>query len=111
MATIRSGRRGHFPHITLNSDGRPHPILNAAATGILVIGLAAFVLGVMIVNVSNPGLGLAIPAAVLGLVSLLGGLGTQMMSATREERVLIVTGIIVGFVGLAMGIAHGGLGG
>jgi hypothetical protein len=85
--------------------------MNAAAVFILVVGLAAFVLGVVIVNASNPGLGLAIPAAVLGLISLLGGLYAQMMSATREERVLIVTGLICGFVGLAMGLAHGGLGG
>ena len=32
-----------------------------------------------------------------------------MMSATREERVIIVAGIIAGFVGLALGLAHGGL--
>jgi uncharacterized membrane protein HdeD (DUF308 family) len=85
--------------------------MNAAAVFILVVGLAAFVLGVIIVNLSNPGLGIAVPAAVLGLISLLGGLYAQMMSATREERVLIVTGLICGFVGLAMGLAHGGFGG
>lgn len=111
MATIRSGRHGHFPHITLNSDGRPHPLLNAAAVLVLIIGLAAFVLGVVIANVPNPGVVLALPASVLGLVSLVFGLYTQMMSATREERVLIVAGIIAGFVGLAIGLAHGGLGG
>jgi hypothetical protein len=111
VATIRSGRHGRIPHITLNSDGRPHPIMNAATISILVIGLVAFVLGITMANVSHPGLGLAIPAAVLGLVALLGGLCAQMVSATREQRVLIVTGIIVGFVGLALGLAHGGLGG
>ncbi|MGH3165294.1 MAG: hypothetical protein ACRDN0_05290 [Trebonia sp.] len=120
MATIRSARHGdlkhgdlkhgHFPHITLNSDGRPHPILNVAAVLILVIGLTAFVLGIIIANISNPGPALAVPAAVLGLVSLFGGLYAQMVSATREERVLIVAGIICGFVGLALGLAHGGLG-
>jgi uncharacterized membrane protein HdeD (DUF308 family) len=111
VATIRSGRHGYFPHITLNSDGQPHPIMNAAAVFILVVGLAAFALGIAIVNTASPGLGLAIPAAVLGLISLLGGLYAQMMSATREERVLIVTGLICGFVGLAMGLSHGGFGG
>jgi hypothetical protein len=85
--------------------------MNAVAVSILVIGLAAFVIGITIANVSHPSLGLAIPAAVLGLVSLFGGLLAQMMSATREERVLIVAGIIAGFVGLALGLAHGGLGG
>ena len=31
-----------------------------------------------------------------------------LVSATREQRVLIVTGMIAGFVGLALGLAHGG---
>jgi hypothetical protein len=31
-----------------------------------------------------------------------------MVSATREQRVIIVTGIIAGFVGLALGLAQGG---
>ena len=47
-------------------------------------------------------------AAVTGLAALLVGLFLQMMSATREERVIIVTGIIAGFIGLALGLAHGG---
>jgi hypothetical protein len=33
-----------------------------------------------------------------------------MMSATREQRVLIVAGLIAAFVGLGLGIAHGGFG-
>jgi len=49
--------------------------------------------------------------AVTGLAAMLVGLVSQMMSATREERVIIVTGIIAGFVGLALGLAHGGLAG
>jgi len=32
----------------------------------------------------------------------------QMVSHTREQRILIVTGIIAGFVGLAIGISKGG---
>ena len=47
-------------------------------------------------------------ASVTGLAGLLIGLVAQMMSATREERVIIVTGIIAAFVGLALGLAHGG---
>ena len=31
-----------------------------------------------------------------------------MVSSTREQRVLIVTGIIAGFVGLAIGLSRGG---
>lgn len=42
---------------------------------------------------------------------MLVGLCAQMMSATREERALIVTGIIGGFVGFALGLANGGFSG
>jgi hypothetical protein len=31
-----------------------------------------------------------------------------MISATREQRILIVTGMIAGFVGLAIGLSRGG---
>jgi hypothetical protein len=31
-----------------------------------------------------------------------------MISATREERIIIVTGLIAAFVGGALGLAHGG---
>jgi hypothetical protein len=110
LATLRTGTHGHLPHFTLNSDGRPHPILNTLAVGILLVGLAAFGIGIAIVNTARPGLGLAIPAGVLGLISLFIGLYGQMMSETREERVLLVTGIVFGFVGLALGLAHGALG-
>jgi hypothetical protein len=82
-------------------------MLNALSVFVLLMGLASFVLGIIIRNVANPGLGLAIPAGVTGLIALLFGLYVQMISATRGERVLIVTGIIAGFVGLALGLAHG----
>ena len=49
--------------------------------------------------------------AATGLAALLIGLFAQMISATREERIIIVAGIIAGFVGLALGLAHGGFAG
>lgn len=107
--TVRTGH-GHL-HFTLNSDGHPHKLLNVLSVFVLAAGLAAFALGITMRNVSHPGLGLAIPAGVTGLISLLLGLYTQMMSATREQRMLIVTGIIAGFIGLAMGLAGGAFGG
>jgi uncharacterized membrane protein len=95
--------------VSLNSDGRPHPLLNALAIATLVVGLVSFALGLVIRNVpSADSLGMAIATAATGLVSLVVGLYAQMISATREERVLIVAGIIAGFVGLALGLAHGG---
>ena len=50
------------------------------------------------------------PATVLGMVAFVVGLYAQMVSNTREQRVLIMAGIIAAFVGLGLGIAHGGFG-
>ena len=47
-------------------------------------------------------------ATTTGLAAMLVGLYVQMISATRQQRVLIVTGIIAGFVGLALGLSKGG---
>jgi uncharacterized membrane protein len=107
----QGGHLGQDLHLTLNSDGRSHPLMNALSVFILVVGVVSFVLGVTLRNITHPSLGLVIGTGVTGLVSLLGGLYAQMMSETREERVLIVTGIIAGFVGLALGLAHGAFGG
>ncbi len=109
--TIRSGGPGRFPHLTLNSDGRPHPLINTAAIFVFISGLASFALGLFIRADPGSGLALAVLTAATGLAALLIGLFTQMMSATREERVVIVAGIIAGFVGLALGLAHGGFAG
>ena len=92
----------------LDSDGQPHPVENAVAIGVLVDGLVSFVVGMILRNTANPGAAIHIVATATGLASLFVGLYAQMVSSTREQRVLIVTGIIAGFVGLALGLAHGG---
>jgi len=109
--TVHSPRQRRF-HLTLNSDGQSHKVLNALSIFILIIGLLSFVLGIVIRNVAGTGgVGWAAITTSTGLIALVGGLVAQMVSATREERVLIVTGIIAGFVGFALGLAHGGFGG
>jgi hypothetical protein len=97
--------------VSLNSDGQSHPLLNALSVFTLIVGVVSFTLGLVLVNVTSAGHGAAIAAAVTGLAGLLVGLYAQMMSATREQRILIVTGMIGSFVGLALGLAHGGFGG
>lgn len=105
--TVRT--RSRLPHVTLNSDGQSHPLVNVLAIFTLVIGLVSFVLGLIIRNVpSADSKAMALTASVTGLVCLLVGLYAQMISATREQRVLIVTGLIAGFVGLALGLGYGG---
>jgi heme O synthase-like polyprenyltransferase len=100
---VSTGRR---PSI-LNTDGRPHPAENAATIAVLVIGLVSFVLG-MIVRNAHTGPAVHIIATATGLFAVLVGLYIQMVSSTRNQRILIVTGIIAGFVGLAIGLAKGG---
>jgi FtsH-binding integral membrane protein len=108
--TIRTGRSGHFPRLTLNSDGRSHPMLNIASVFTLMCGLLSFALGLFLRTGPSGSKGWAVIAAATGLGALLIGLFTQMMSATREERIVTVTGIIAGFVGLCLGLAFGGFG-
>jgi hypothetical protein len=90
----------HLPHVTLNSDGRPHPLINTLTLITLVFGIVSFTLG-FIVRAH-------LAASVTGLVALAIGLYAQMMSETREERMLIVTGLVAAFVGVSLGFAHGG---
>jgi glucose-6-phosphate-specific signal transduction histidine kinase len=92
----------HLPHVTLNSDGRPHPLLNTLTLITLVFGIVSFALGFVVRA--------HLAASVLGLVALAIGLYAQMISETREERMLIVTGLVAAFVGVSLGFAHGGFG-
>ena len=101
--TVESGRR----HNILNSDGQPHPVENVLAIFTLVVGLVSFVLGLIVRNV-HTGAAVIVITTATGLVACLVGLYAQMISATREQRILIVAGIIAGFVGLAIGISKGG---
>jgi FtsH-binding integral membrane protein len=104
--TTGTERTGEAPSLQL-TDGRPHPLLNLASACTLVVGLVSFALG-MVLRYGTSTHALALAAAITGLASLLVGLYTQMVSATRVERILLVTGMIAGFVGLALGLAHGG---
>jgi hypothetical protein len=106
--TMRTGSPGRVPRLNLNSDGRPHPLLNVASFFTLVVGLLSFALGLFLRTGPSGSHGWAVVAAVTGLAGLLVGLFCQMMSATRQERVIIVAGIIASFIGLALGLAHGG---
>ena len=86
--------------LTLNSDGRSHPIVNILAVAVFVVGIVAFALGLIVKT--------HIPATVLGIAAFGGGLAVQLNTATREQRIITVTGIIAGFVGMALAIGHGG---
>ena len=88
------------PHLTLNTDGKRHPVLNAAAAYSVLGGLVSFVLGMLSTQ--------HFVGSILGVSGRLIGLLAQMMSATRAERMLIIFGIVASFVGMGLGLAHGG---
>jgi hypothetical protein len=93
--------RPHLPRVTLNTDGERHPMENSLAIFTLVAGLVAFAFGWVV--------RMHVLASWIGLAALLVGLYAQMISATRAERMIIVTGLVAAFVGLALGLGHGGL--
>jgi len=101
--TVRTGSHQNI----LNSDGQQHPVQNVLTIFTLVVGLIAFVLGLIVRN-THAGAAVHITATATGLAALLVGLYVQMISATREQRILIVTGMIAGFVGVAIGLSRGG---
>jgi hypothetical protein len=88
--------------LTLNSDGEPHLLENVLTIFTFVGGLVAFAIGFIV--------SLHVVGTVLGLVVFVVGLYAQMVSNTREQRVLIMTGIIGAFVCLGLSVAHGGFG-
>lgn len=99
MSEAEAGPRARR-RFTLNTDGKRHPWLNTATAYTCVAGLISFVLG-MINNSHFVG-------ALLGTTGFIIGLWAQMVSATRAERIFIMFGIVASFVGMGLGIAHGG---
>ena len=88
------------PHLTLNSDGEKHTVVNALAVFTLIAGAVAFALGFIVAR--------HFIASWIGLAALAVGFYAQMISATREQRIVIVTGLVAAFVGLMLAFAHGG---
>jgi hypothetical protein len=104
----RSRGRPRLPHLTLNDDGQSHPRENSLSVFTLVTGLVSCVLGFLAIQ-QGAGAWEHVGATWLGLIALIVGLPAQLFSATRPERMLIVTGLVAAFVGVCLGLAHGGL--
>jgi uncharacterized integral membrane protein len=77
-----------------------HPLENSLAIATVVAGFVAFVLGA--VHDTH------FIAVCVGLVAFFFGLYSQMVSATTPERWLNVLGIGMAFVGVGLGLSHGG---
>lgn len=91
----------HFPVLTLNTDGRPHPVENAFAAVTAVLGLVAFMTAMRE--------SLYLVSSWTGLVGILCGAWSQMISATTAERFVTVIGLGASGMGFFLGMAHGGL--
>jgi hypothetical protein len=98
----RAQSHTRLPRVTLNSDGKRHPVQNSLTAFVFVAGVAAFATS-LIVRAH-------LLATILGALGFGVGMYAQLISVTREQRVFIVSGIIAGFVGLGLGVAHGGFG-
>ncbi|MFI0420407.1 hypothetical protein [Spongiactinospora sp. 9N601] len=86
--------------LTLNTDGASHPIENTLSVATLVCGLVAFVTG--FIPEAH------ILASWVGALGFGGGLYSQYVSATTAERSVNIVGIVAAFVGVSLGIYHGG---
>jgi len=82
------------------ASGRFHPLIAAGGGYAVLAGLASFTLGM--INTAH------LAGSILGSTGFLVGLLSQMVSVTRAERIIIVFGITASFVGMGLGIAHGG---
>jgi FtsH-binding integral membrane protein len=105
--TVERTETRHVAGLTLNSDGQAHTLLNAACIFTFVIGLVSMALG-MYLRYGSSSFGVALAAGLTGLAGLIVGLVTQMFTATREQRIINVVGMVAAFIGLAMGLGHGG---
>ena len=97
---VSAPTQARVPRLTLNSDGQRHPLLNVATVITFMAGGVAFALGLIVRQ--------HLAAVVLGIFAFALGMVAQLYSATREERIFIVAGLVAGFVGLGLGFAHGG---
>jgi ammonia channel protein AmtB len=97
--------------MTLDRVGKRQLALNALATVTIVLGLVSFVVGMIVRNEASASAAMHVTATVTGAASIVLGLYVQMISTTRTERIVVVTGMIAGFVGACLGLAHGGFSG
>ncbi|WP_226899069.1 hypothetical protein [Nonomuraea phyllanthi] len=96
---LQPSQRERF-RLTLNTDGKSHPMENALAVATLVCGLTAFV--------STFWVSAHVISAWAGTAGFGIGLYSQYVSATTPQRSLNIIGMVGAFVGAALGIAHGG---
>jgi hypothetical protein len=101
----------HAQHMMLDQGGKRQLTLNALAAVTIILGLVSIVVGMIVRNEPSASAAMHVTATVTGAISIVLGLYVQMISATRTERIVVVAGMIAGFVGACLGLAHGGFSG
>ena len=87
----------------VNSAARRSAMMENALVGFTIVtGLLAFATGWVVALHSI--------ATILAVASMVVGLYAQLVSSNRDQRIVIVTGLVAAFVGGALAIAHGGVG-
>jgi hypothetical protein len=84
------------------TDGKPHPLQDTLITVTFVLGLLAFVTGIVFHS-------LHLLSSWAGLVGILTGAYGMYISVTTRERFVVIIGLGAAAVGFFLGMAHGGL--
>jgi len=83
-----------------DTDEKRETARNVLAVLTLVLGIVAFVTGFIVKA--------HVVASWVGAIGFCGGLYAQFISSTTRQRSLIIVGVVGSFVGVALGVAHGG---
>jgi hypothetical protein len=90
------------PELTDSATRRSTMVENGLVAFTIVTGLLAFATGWVVALHSI--------ATILAVAGMVIGLYAQLVSSNRDQRIIIVTGLVAAFVGGALAIAHGGVG-
>lgn len=84
------------------TDGKPHPLQDTLLVVTLVLGLLAFITGLLFPD-------LHLLSSWAGLVGILAGAYGQWISETTRARFGLIIGLGASAIGFYLGLAHGGL--
>jgi len=97
-----AGEAAEQPGLVDSATRRSSLVENGLVAFTIVSGLLAFAAGWVVALHSI--------ATILAVACMIVGLYAQLVSNNRDQRILIVTGLVAAFVGGALAISHGGVG-
>lgn len=100
MSQAQAEAQSDTHHHLIFGDGPGKPLIAAGAGYAIAAGIASLVLGLL--SIAH------MAGTILGVTAMLVGLAGQMVSVTRFERICLIFGVTVAFVGMGLGFAHGG---